>query len=190
MEEPLNTWFKREILIHEAALLRYLARVWPKRDDIYDLRQETYARVYQAAGISRPQAARSFLFTTAHHLMIDRVRRERVVPIEVVGDIEALHVLVDDVSTEQRVSAREELNRLAQALDRLPRKCRQVVWMRRVEELSHKEIARKLGIAEKTVEKHIARGSRLLAQYLLGADVVATQTQQPESQDDHRHGKR
>jgi DNA-directed RNA polymerase specialized sigma24 family protein len=46
MEEPLDTWFKREILAHEAMLLRYLMRVWPRKDEVYDLRQETYARVY------------------------------------------------------------------------------------------------------------------------------------------------
>jgi RNA polymerase sigma-70 factor (ECF subfamily) len=79
MEEPLDTWFKREILAHEAMLLRYLMRVWPRKDEVYDLRQETYARVYQAAMILRPASPRSFLFTTAHHLMADHVRHERIV---------------------------------------------------------------------------------------------------------------
>src|SRR5712671_3045436 len=101
MQESLDAWFKREILAHEAALLRYLARVWPRKDEIYDLRQETYARVYQAATASRPSSARSFLFTTAHHLMADRVRRERVVSIEAVGDLEALDVSVEEISVEQ-----------------------------------------------------------------------------------------
>ncbi|WP_129780947.1 RNA polymerase sigma factor [Peristeroidobacter soli] len=71
MQEPLDAWFKREILQHEAALLRYLTRVWPRKHEVQDLRQETYARVYAAAMTSRPASPRSFLFTTAHHLMAD-----------------------------------------------------------------------------------------------------------------------
>lgn len=168
MQESLDAWFKREILCHEAALLRYLARVWTRQHEIQDLRQETYARVYAAAMTSRPTSPRSFLFTTAHHLMADRVRHERVVSIEAVGDIEALNVSVDEISVERRVGAREELKRLARALDRLPRKCREVIWLRRVEGLSQREVAERLGVAEKTVEQHVSKGGRLLAEYMLG----------------------
>jgi RNA polymerase sigma factor (sigma-70 family) len=167
MQEPLDEWFKREILPHESALMRYLARVWPRKHEIEDLRQETYARVYSAAMPSRPTSPRSFLFTTAHHLMADRVRHERVVSIEAVGDIEALNVLVDEISVERRIDARQELKLLARALDLLPRKCREVVWLRRVEGLSQKEVAERLGVGEKTVEHHISKGGRLLAEYML-----------------------
>ena len=45
-EERLDTWFKREVLAHEAALLRYLTRAWPRGHEVRDLCQETYARVY------------------------------------------------------------------------------------------------------------------------------------------------
>jgi RNA polymerase sigma-70 factor (ECF subfamily) len=43
-----------------------------------------------------------------------------------------------------------------------------VVWLRRIEDLPQKEIARRLGISEKTVEKHIAKGSRMLADHFHG----------------------
>ena len=48
MEEPLDSWFKREILSHEDILMRFLARVWSRRDELPDIRQEAYARVYEA----------------------------------------------------------------------------------------------------------------------------------------------
>jgi len=166
VEESLNRWFKDEILIHEEALLRYLMRAWPRRDEVYDLRQETFARVYEAAMIAIPHSARSFLFTTAHHLMTDKVRRERVVSIESTGDIDALNVLVDEISPEQRVSARQDLKRMALAFDRLPPRCREIVWMRRVLDISQKEVANRLGIQEKAVEKQVSKGSRLLAEYM------------------------
>lgn len=189
MEESLDAWFKREILAHEPMLVRYLTRVWPRKQEVHDLRQETYARVFAAAITARPTSPRSFLFTTAHHLMADRIRRERVVSIEAVGDIEALNVSVDEISAEQRVSAREELKLLARALDLLPPKCRKVVWLRRVEGLSQKEVAERLGVTVKTVEQHVSKGGRMLAEYMLSADTNHSGRKQSVAQvEDDEHG--
>src|SRR5688572_20250107 len=135
MGEHLDTWFKREILSQEAILMRFIARVWPRRDEVADLRQETYARVYEAAREVRPLSPKAFLFATARHLMADRIRRERIVSIRAGGDINDLNVLVDEISPEQRVGAHQELARLARAFDRLSAKCREVVWLRRVKGL-------------------------------------------------------
>jgi RNA polymerase sigma factor (sigma-70 family) len=162
MEPSLELWFKREILPHEGALLRYLYRVWPRRDDITDLRQETYARVFESARLSRPLNPNAFLFATARNLMTDRLRRERVVSIEAVGDIGELNVLIDELTPERRTIAREEFKRLANAFDRLPAKCREVIWLRRVQEFSQREVATHLSITESAVEKHISRAVRLL----------------------------
>ncbi len=190
MQESLDAWFKREILPHEAALVRYLTRVWPRKHEIQDLRQETYARVYAAAMTSRPTAPRSFLFTSAHHLMVDRVRHERVVSIEAVGDIEALNVSVDEVSVERRISARQELKLLARALDRLPPKCREVLWLRRVEGLSQREVAERMGVSEKTIEHHVSKGGRLLADYMLNgnADRPGAGRAMSLEEDESEHG--
>ena len=38
MDDSLNGWFVREILVHEAALVRYLHRAWGNRDEVSDLR--------------------------------------------------------------------------------------------------------------------------------------------------------
>ena len=111
---------------------------------------------------------KSFMFTTARHLMTDRLRRGRVVSIEAVGDLDALNVLIDEISPERRLSARQDLKRLTDAFDRLPDRCREVVWLRRVEELPQKEVAARMGISEKTVEKQVAKGARLIAEYFYG----------------------
>jgi RNA polymerase sigma factor (sigma-70 family) len=187
MHEPLDLWFKREILQHEAALLRWLARVWPRRHEIQDLRQETYARVYAAALTSRPASPRSFLFTTAHHLIVDRVRRERVVSIEAVGDIEALNVSVDEISMERRVSARQELKLLARAFDLLPPKCREVLWLRRGEGLSQREVAERLGVTEKTIEQHVSKGVRLLAGHMMSTELSFPATAGTGSSTEHEN---
>ena len=164
--ESLDNWFKREILSHEEMLLRFISRVWPRRDEIVDIRQDAYIRVYEAARQVRPQAPKAFLFATVRHLMADRVRRERIVPIQAAGESEHLNALVEEISPEQRVSGYQELARLAHAFDRLSTKSREVVWLRRVKGLSQKEVAKKLGLAEKTVEKHLRTGARNLAYYM------------------------
>jgi RNA polymerase sigma-70 factor (ECF subfamily) len=168
MDESVEAWFAREILAHEDALVRYLRRCWPQADDILDLRQETYIRVFEAARRQRPHQPKSFLFTTARHLMADRLRRGRIVSIEAVGDFESLNVPVDEAGPEQRQDARQSLRRLADAFDRLPGRCREVMWLRKVEELPQKEVARRMGVAEKTVEKQVAKGARLIADYMFG----------------------
>ena len=170
MPAPLDDWFADEILVHEEALLHFLARAWPQRDEVHDLRQEIYVRVYEAAGKALPTQPKAFLFATARHLLTDRIRRGKVVSIEPVGDFERLLVLVDDVSPERWCGGRQVLKRLSDAFDRLPDRCREVVWLRRVEHLSQREVAQRLGISEKTVEKHIAKGMRLLAGHFYGGD--------------------
>jgi RNA polymerase sigma-70 factor (ECF subfamily) len=167
MEETLDEWFAREILVYERSLMRYLARVWPNREEISDLRQEIYANIFESAMRAIPTAPKAFLFTSARHLMTDRLRRRKIVLIGTRGDLDAMNVLVDDLSPEHHVTALQELGRLAQAFDSLPPRCRQVTWLRKVEQLPQKEVAARLGIREKAVEKQVSRGMRLLARALL-----------------------
>lgn len=168
MGEPTDTWFVREILAHEQALMRFLHRNWRDHDEVPDLRQEIYVRIYEAAMRQPPDSPKSFLFATARNLLADRVRRQRIVSITAVGDLEQLNVLEDELEPGRWLGGREALARLARALDRLPDRCREVVWLRRIEDLPQKEIARRLGISEKTVEKHIAKGVRMLAEHFHG----------------------
>jgi RNA polymerase sigma-70 factor (ECF subfamily) len=165
VDDSLDNWFIREILVHEAALMRYLLRTWSRREEVQDLRQDIYIRVYEAAAKNRPTMPKSFMFTTARHLMTDRLRRACIVSIEAVGDLDALNVLVDEATPERQLGGRQELYRLSEAFDRLPDRCREVFWLRRVEELSQREVAARMGISEKTVEKQVAKGTRLIANH-------------------------
>lgn len=167
MHDLLEQWFAEEILVHEPSLMRYLARVWPNRDEISDLRQDVYVRVFESAMRELPASPKAFLFTCVRHLMIDRVRRNRIVFIGAQWDLDALNVLMDEVSPEQRMAALQELGALAQAFDRLPPRCRSVMWLRKVERLPQRAVAARLGINEGAVEKQVARGMRLLAAMLL-----------------------
>jgi RNA polymerase sigma-70 factor (ECF subfamily) len=61
---------------------------------------------------------------------------------------------------ERRVSGREDVERFRQALNKLPPKCRQAFELRKFEELSQRQIAERMGVAESTVEKHLSKALR------------------------------
>ena len=180
MPAAFDTWFVSHILIHEAALTRYLTRTWPIREDVADLRQEVYVRLYESTQNGLPTNAKAFLFATARNLLTDRIRRARIVPIEAVGDPDTLNVLVDDLSPERRLNAWQELKRVTRALNRLPPKCREIVWLRKVDQMSNKEIAVQLGLSVRTVEGQMLKGMHALADALLARRAEA------EPDDSHR----
>lgn len=165
----LDQWFATEILPHEGALVRYLSRLWRNSSEVLDLRQETYVRVYESARVKLPTAPKAFLFAVARNVMTDRVRHNRVVFIDSRQELDGLDALVDEISPERQLGSRQELLNLAMALDSLSDKCRSVVWLRRVEGLSQRQTAERLGLQEGAVESHLARGVRALALAVFGA---------------------
>lgn len=182
-DKSLEMWFRCEILSHEGLLMRYLARMWPDRDDVADIRQEAYARVYEAAQKVRPRAPKNFLFTTARHLSIDRIRRQRTVTFHPCGDSAVFDCLVDEISPERQASAEGDLRLLSRAFDCLPSKSRRVLWLRRIQHYSQRQVAEQLGISEKTVEKHMRVGMRRLAELMGVSDPVGTRRSEPQKSD-------
>ncbi len=151
-------------------MTQFLRHNWRNKSDIPDLVQEVYARVYEAARKEMPDQAKSFVFTTAHNLLIDRVRREKIVQFETVSELDTLAIAADEPAPDRSAIARDELRRLAVALDRLSPRTREVVTMRRIEGLARAEIAQRLGITEVTVKWHLNEGLRALADDLYGGN--------------------
>ncbi len=164
----VDAWFVREVLPLEAALMEFLQHNWRNRSDIYDFRQEIYIRVFEAALREIPDRPKQFVFATARHFLIDRVRHERIIPIEAAADLEALEVAADTPAPDRAVLARDELRRLQAALDRLPPRCREAVVLGRIEGLSRSEIATRMGVAESAVSKYLSTGIRTLVEIFYG----------------------
>src|SRR6185437_1927648 len=164
----VDEWFVREILPLEAALMEYLQHNWRNRSDIYDFRQEVYMRLYQAALKELPDRPKQFLFATARNLLIDRVRHEQVVPIEAVSDLEALEVAADAPLPDRALLARDELRHLQSALDRLTPRCRQAIFLARIDGFSRSEIAARMGVSESVVSNYLSAGIRTLVELLYG----------------------
>jgi len=164
----LQEWFVREVLPLEATLMQFLRRSGRSKSDIDDLVQDIYVRVCEAAAKEFPDPVKPFVFTVARNLLIDRLRREQVVPIETMEDVDALNVAMDAPGPDQNVIAREELRRVQAALDRLPRRAREAVILRKVEGLSWREIGQRMGIADRTVNRHLTDAMHALADMLYG----------------------
>jgi RNA polymerase sigma factor (sigma-70 family) len=168
----LKAWFAREVLPLEAILMHFLRHNWRDANEIEDMRQEVYARVCEAAQAQTPEHVKSFVLKTARNLVIDRVRRGQVVPIDAVADLEALGIAVDAPGPDRSVMAREQLRRLQSALDKLSPRVRQVVVMRRIEGIARRDIALRMGVTEDTVAEYLADGMRVLANKLYGEEAA------------------
>jgi RNA polymerase sigma factor (sigma-70 family) len=158
-------WFEEEVQPHEASLRAYLRSVFPSLPDVDDLVQESYARLLRAKEAGRISYAKAFLFTTARNAALDFFRRRQVVSIEAVADLDVLSVFEEGPDAAETVNKQQELDLLAQAIQALPDRCRQVITLRLVYGKSHKEIAADLGISEHTVKAQLAKGVRRCADF-------------------------
>ncbi len=167
-DDSASAWFVREILPLEALLMHYLRRNWQNASEIVDLRQEVYARVFDAAQKNIPENAKRFLLATARNLLIDLVKHEHIVQIEIVADIDTLDIASDAAGPDRVVQARDELRHLQAALERLPPLMREAIILTYVEELKIREIAVRLGVGKSTVSTYLTSGLRTLANILHG----------------------
>jgi RNA polymerase sigma factor (sigma-70 family) len=133
--------------------------------DVDDIVQETYVRMLRAKASGRMGRAKAYLFTTARNFAFDLFRRKRVVSIEGVTDLDALSVLEEGPGVPESASRRQDLELLAEAVRRLPDRCRQVMILRFLHEMAHKEIAAELRISEHTVKAQLAKGMRRCAEF-------------------------
>jgi RNA polymerase sigma factor (sigma-70 family) len=167
MTEPeLDAWFVREVLPLEASLTQFLNRNWRDKGEVEDFCQDVYVKVYETARSEAPKSVKPFVFAIARNLLINRVKRAQIVPIETASDLDALNIAVDEPDAERAAIARDELRRVQSALDRLPRRCREAVTLRKIEGLSMQEIATRMGISLNTVHAHLVEGSSTLADIL------------------------
>ena len=166
LEDDVDQWFAREILPLEQTLDRYLRRSWRDQWEVPDLRQDAYVRVYEAALREKPFNPKHFLFQVARNLMIDRSRRKNVVSFDSFADFDGIEADSDQPDAEQSAAARQEVRLLMTAIGELPPRCREVVTLRKIEGLSQREVARRMGITEDTVERQVSNGVRILRKLL------------------------
>jgi RNA polymerase sigma-70 factor (family 1) len=146
------------------ALHRYILRFVGSSETAQEIVQEAFLRTYRQR--ESVTTLRAFLFSTARNLAANEYRHRRTVERDAVGNFGDSWVKTERESLEAEL-LRDERNQLMQeAIDRLPPQCRAAFALRVFHECSYKEVADRLGISAKTVEKHIARGLRETHSYL------------------------
>jgi len=166
MATERHEWFLKQIFRHGAALHRYLRRFTSGAEDVEDLVQETYVRIFAIKDRDAVASPRALLFSIAHNLAVERVRRQVTRATDNVADFELLDVDTVEAPPDEQLDARRRFESFCAAVDRLPPLCRRVFVLRKVYKLSHTEIAEVLGVSHSTIEKHVAKGLMRCRDYL------------------------
>lgn len=142
-------------------LRRYLTRILGNSPEAQDVAHDAYLRVFPKIENSSATNPEALLYTTAKRLAFNRLKRRKIAPF-INGPTDLEQSTSSSPGVVRQVVARQEWAHLEVAIAKLPEGCRTVLLLRKIELLSHKDIAARLEIAVSTVEKQHARALRLL----------------------------
>lgn len=189
MSDGYHDVFTRLFAESREALRRYVRRLVRSPETAEEIVQEAFLRTYQQR--ESVQTPRAFLFSTARNLAADSRRHDRVAAADSVGDFDDSRVVSSCGSSEDLLIADEASRLLKEAVDRLPPQCHAAFTLRVFYGCSYKEIGNRLGLSEKTVEKHIAQGLQRTHAYMrlrYARILGARETRVSSSPGEHRHG--
>jgi len=144
LAEPLAGFFRR--------------RLGPGQEsDVEDLVQEVFLRAADQLTLPEEEHARAYVFRVAASVWIDRHRRRqaRRADSHVPFDPDRHDTPGADLACQ--LDARETLRAATQALATLPERTRAIFLLRRIEGLSVREVAARLGLSTSAIEKHMVR---------------------------------
>ncbi len=157
---------------HRNELLTFLTRKVRCRETARDLLQDAFVRLMHSEH-GKVGNVRAFLYRIATNLSIDHARRSQV---RGVNDEQALEQLLSEATPERSVVAGDTLAHLERLIDGLPSPTREVFLLARVEQMSYKDIAARLGIDARAVERHL---NKALSHCAAAALDVRTKTPSP-----------
>lgn len=149
-------------------ILRAVKRAVGGSDAAEDLLHSAFVRLSEYRGRDTVENPSGFLVRTAANLAIDerrhvRVRRESAV------DVSEMLQLADGQPLQPEVlAARERLDKVMAALDSLAPRTREIFLLHRLDGLKYREIAARFDITVSAVEKHIAKASLFLVNWVEG----------------------
>jgi len=142
---------------HADAVYRFILKNIRDREKARDLVQDSFEKLWINVQNIAAEKAKSYLFTTAYHKMIDQTRADkRTASWEEVNTLAWSH-------SEQYSDAMEKLN---QGVAKLPPDQRSVLMLRDYEGYSYKEISEITGLSEAQVKVYIYRARVYLKEYI------------------------
>lgn len=144
-------------------IYRFVVKHLKNVDAAKDVVQDTFAKVWEKKDTIDASKVRSYLFTTAHHTLIDVVRKEKYKDSE-----EAI-----DQHYHQKADSNVDLQEiLHEALDTLPEIQKTVILLRDYEGYSYEEIGEITDLQESQVKVYIFRARKKLKNYLVSIEAV------------------
>lgn len=153
-------WLASYILPNEHMVRAWLARFPDFEAD--DIIQEAYV-ILSEADISRVSNPVGYFHTVCRNLVLRHYKKAQIVSVTAIADLQDDSLIEQTPSVEEIADARAELRFLEDAIRQLPEKYRSVFIERKINGHSQKECAKKLGMSESTVEKHLARALVLIS---------------------------
>lgn len=160
--------FARLMRRHKNALYRFIRRYTGDADEAYDLLQETFAAAWTA--LKRYDTTRSFP-TWLRSIALNKCRdwsRRRAVRRWLTGSdpldsLAGQNVPDETPSPEASILENQRLSRLDRAIAKLPVGLKEPLILTALDELSHEQAGRILGLTAKAVELRVYRARRALA---------------------------
>lgn len=171
MDTEVVDWLTINFLPHEAELRRMLRRVCTGPAEIDDVVQETCYRILSMASLDQVREPKPFVFRAAKNIVLDRIKRDAVVKIEAMANLEELEIADTAPSPERVVLARSELKWVIGLVANLPDRCKTVFRARRIHGLSQQETAETLGLTDSVVEHEMMKGMRLMSEMIASCGV-------------------
>lgn len=144
-------------------LYRFILKHIRDVDVARDIVQDTYEKIWRKVNDIESTNAKSYLFTTAHHTLIDYTRKAKKQ-----GDY--TEAVEQTLKHERQYSDLKEV--LNQALDRLPEIQKSVVLLRDYEGYDYAEIGRITGLSESQVKVYIFRARAALKNYIGNLEAI------------------
>jgi len=163
MDAEVVDWVTSNFLPFEAELRALLRRVCTGPAEVDDVVQEVYYKVLVMPSIDHVREPKAFLVRMAKNIVTDRMRRDAIVRIDAMANLEELDIEDASPSPERVVMARAELKWVFGLIANLPERCKEVFRARRIYGLSQHETAQTLGISEGIVEQETMKGMELIS---------------------------
>ena len=157
-------------------LVRFLSARLGQAALAEDIYQDIFVRLNAAHLPDEVESPRAFLYRMAFNLANDhrRASSRRVARdgawVDLATQSAGGEAVSDHPDVDRAIDARRQMQVLLAALNDLSPKCREVFTLHRLRGLSHREVAERLGITTKTVEKHMTAALKQLALKLRGGD--------------------
>jgi RNA polymerase sigma factor (sigma-70 family) len=148
---------------HADGVYRFILKNIKDEDKARDIVQDSFEKMWNKSSDIDFTKAKSYLFTTAYHTMIDAIRKEKN-QTELKEDVFSLH------TTENTYSDLKEI--LNEALSKLPDVQKHVIMLRDYEGYTYQEIGEITGLNESQVKVYIYRARSFLKNYIGKLDVV------------------